>query len=445
MNLPKCSCRLFLVSLLAAACLPSTVLRAGVPGSATTPPKEAKAPNPPAPRDGKTSGMLLLVWIKADGTVDEAELIRGSKEWYPAVAEVVKQWVFEPVMADGKAVPARTEVEITSQGGMVTVSMSPLPNLPGELHSEKELGLLAPALTYDPDVILPLEGRIMKATPRALIRYVVEDDGSTGRFEVGEAPSEQACRAALDLVSVQRFRPATIRGVPVPVEYTRTVAFVGGAEAIAGLEGVAYVADPAYPYERLVAGEGGRAKVRFKLTPGGTVAEVAVVEATHPDFGAALAAAVETWAFTEDSAAQKPEREFEYEFSMERVPYGARRLAEFLRGGGTVSNKAAGLDAKPQVLARPGLVYPRALLAGGAVGKAKVEFVIDRSGLAQLPRVVEASAPEFGWAAVTCVNGMRFAPISRSGKPTELRVLLPLQFAPPAPAKPAEPVAAPAK
>jgi hypothetical protein len=102
MNLSKYPCRLLLVSLLAAACLPSTVLRAGVPGSATTPPKEVRAPNPPAPRDGKTAGMLLLVWIKADGTVDEAELIRGSKEWYPAVAEVVKQWVFEPVMADGR-------------------------------------------------------------------------------------------------------------------------------------------------------------------------------------------------------------------------------------------------------------------------------------------------------------------------------------------------------
>ena len=445
MNLPKCSSRFFLVSLLAAALLPSTVLRAGVPGSATTPPKEVAAPNPPAPADGRRTGMLLVVWIGADGTVAEAELIRGDKEWFPSVEAAVKQWRFEPVLADGKAIPARTEVEVVSQGGKVTVSMSPLPNLPGELHSEKELGLVAPALAYDPAVILPLEGRIMKATPRALIRYVVEDDGSTGRFEVGEAPSEQACRAALDLVSVQRYRPATIRGVPVAVEYTLSVAFVGGAETIAGLEGVAFVADPAYPYARLLAGEGGRAKVRFKLTPEGNVAEVAVVEATHPDFGAALAAAVETWAFTAESAAQGPEREFEYEFSTEQVPYGARRLADFVRGGGTISNKAAGLDARPQVLARPGLVYPRALLAGGVLGTAKVEFVIDRSGLAQLPRVVEASAPEFGWAAATCVNGMRFAPISRGGKPTELRVLLPLQFAPPAAAKPAEPVAAPAK
>jgi TonB family protein len=157
-----------------------------------------------------------------------------------------------------------------------------------------------------------------------------------------------------------------------------------------------------------------------------------VVEATHPDFGAALVAAVETWQFTAEAAQAAPEREFEYEFTLARVPYGARRLADVLREGGEISNRTAGLDARPVVQARPPLVYPRGRRASGVAGSAKVEFVIDRSGLAQLPRVVEASAPEFAWAAVTCVNGMRFAPISRGGKPAELRVLLPLKFTPPA-------------
>jgi TonB family protein len=445
MYLLKRSFRVFLASLVLSALWPLATLRAGVPGDATTPPKTVKSPNPPAPKDGMAANLLLVVWIRADGTVDEAEFIRGTREWYPTAAETVKQWVFEPVVAEGKTVPARVEVELSSQGRNVSISLSPLPNLPGELHGAKELGLVAPALLYDPDVILPLEGRIMKATPKALIRYVVEDDGSTGRFEVAEAPSEQAVRAALDLVSVQRFRPATIRGTPVAVEYAQSVAFVGRDETISGLEGVAAVADPVFPYERLLAHEDGRAKVHFTLGTDGMVTEATVVEATQPEFGAALVAAVETWVFTAESATTLPEREFEYEFALERVPYGARRLAEFVRGGGEVSNKAAGLDTRPKVLARPGLVYPRALFAAGTSGRAEVEFVIDRSGLAQLPRVVTASAPEFGWAAATCVNGMRFAPISRGGKPTELRVRLPLQFAPTAQAAASSAVQAPAK
>ncbi len=410
-------------------CLPG-----GVPGSATTPPKTVSSPNPPPPTSGQAAGVHLLVWIKADGSVDAVDLVKGDRDWFPAVEATVRQWKFEPVVAEGTPIPARVEVSVACRNKNVSLDLSPLPNLPGELHSREELGLTPPTATDEPDAIVPLESRLMRATPKALIRYVVEDDGSTGRFEVSGADSEQVCRAALDMVSVQRFRPAAIRGSPVAVEVTQAVGFGGGAEKIPGLSGAAVVIDPAFPYDRLLAGEAGRAKVRFTLDAAGTVATVAVVEATHPDFGAALVAAVETWAFVPEAAVEAPEREFEYEFSLDRVPYGARRLAECVRGGGSISNKAAGLDAKPQVLARPGLVYPRALLAGGQVGTAKVEFVIDRSGLAQLPRVVEASAPEFGWAAATCVNGMRFAPISRGGKPTELRVLLPLQFKPPAPA-----------
>lgn len=431
MKSPTPLCRA-LVFLLFASLLSTAGLRAGLPGSATTPPKTLHSPNPAAPAAGGNGGVLLLVWVNAEGSVDEAELVRGDEQWFPTVEATVRQWKFEPVIADGKAVPARVEVAISHQGKTIAVSMSPLPNLPGELHVEGELGLVAPALVYDPAVILPLEGRIMRATPKAVIRYVVEDDGSTGRFEVAEAPSEQATRAALDLVSVQRFRPATVRGQPVAVEYTQSVAFSGDAEKIPGLEGIAAVLDPVFPYERLLADANGRATVRFSLSASGEVAEVVVVDATHPDFGAALAAAVETWAFVPESAAAQPEREFEYEFDRERVPYGARRLVEFVRSGGQISNRASGLDERPKVLARPALAYPRALLASRTPGTAKIEFVIDRSGLAQLPRVLEASAPEFGWAAATCVNGMRFAPIRRGGKPTELRVLLPLSFTPPA-------------
>ena len=434
MNLSPRFSRFSLIGLLAVVLLPAVALRAGEPGSASMPPRTVKESNPPVPTNGQAAGVKLGVWIRADGTVEKAELIGGNRGWGAQAVETVKQWVFQPVLWEGQAIAARTEVSFSSDGKKVLSSISPLPNLPGERHVAKEFGLEPPVLTYDPEVILPLEGRLMRATPPVLLGYVVEADGSTGQFEVLEAAREQALRAALDLVSVQKFQPATIRGKPVVVEYTQRVCFRGEREAIAGLEGAAAVADPVYPYERLLAREEGKARVRFHLGAEGEVDQVTVVEATHPDFGAALVAAVATWQFVAEAVLAAPEREFEYEFALNRVPYGARRLADFVREGGTVPNRASGLDARPQVLARPGLVYPRAQLAAATAGSAKVEFVIDRSGLAQLPRVVEASAPEFGWAAATCVNGMRFAPITRGGKPTELRVVLPMQFTPPAPA-----------
>lgn len=441
MSLSKRFPCLLVVGILAAALSPTATLRAGVPGDATTPPRTVKDPNPPPPKDGRSAGVQLGVWIRADGTVESVDLIRGDREWGVQAGETAKQWVFEPVSWEGKAIAARTEVSFSANGGKVMSSLSPVPNLPGERHDEDEFGLEAPVLLHDPEVILPLEGRLMRATPEVALRYLVLADGSPGQFEVLEARSEQALRAALDLVSVRQYRPGMIHGEPVAVEYTQHVRFSGASERIEGLDGAAAVADPVYPYDRLVAGEAGRARVRFHLSAEGEVASVAVVESTHTEFGAALVAAVETWQFTVAAAQAAPDREFEYAFELERVPYGARRLVESLREGGAISNKGAGLDARPAVLARPGLVYPLRLLASATAGSAKVEFVIDRSGLAHLPRVVEASAPEFGWAAATCVNGMRFAPISRGGKPAELRVLLPLQFTPPkvlsAPASPA--------
>ncbi len=432
MNLTQRLFRAVRLGLLAAAFSGLTLFGTDIPGSATMPPRSLKTPNPPLPADDRMAGLQLLVWLRADGTVDEVERVRGDEEWFPAVAAAVRQWTFEPVLAAGQPIPARLEVGVGARHGEISLSFSPLPNLPGELHSKDELGVSPPVLLEEPEVIVPLEGRIRLSMPKAIIRYVVEEDGSTGQFVVAEAPSEATVRAALDLVAAQRFRPGTIRGAAVPVEYITAVAFRGAAEKIPGLEGVATAADPVYPYERLLANEEGNATVRFRLGVDGRVEETAVLEATHPEFGAALAVAVETWQFTTEAAAEKPEREVGYEFRADRVPHGARRLAEVIRSGGEISNKAAGLDAKPQVLARPALAYPRALFATGTAGRAKVEFIVDRSGLAQLPRVLEASAPEFGWAAANWASGMRFAPLTRGGQAAELRVVLPVQFTPPA-------------
>jgi TonB family protein len=191
------------------------------------------------------------------------------------------------------------------------------------------------------------------------------------------------------------------------------------------------IVDPIYPYERMLAQEEGNATVRITLTEKGAVKTVELVEASHPDFGNALIAAADSWTFNAKTAVEQNLREYRHEFMLANTPYAARRLIAGVREGKTISNAAAGLDAKPKLLARPPLAYPPALYFEKVSGSAKVEFVIDRVGLAQVARVVEASRPEFGWSAVTLVNGMRFQPLTRDGKPTELRVIMPIMFEPP--------------
>ena len=403
------------------------------PGSAAVPPRALVMPNPPPPAGLARAQVRLGVWIDERGTVTEAEVLGGTREWREAAVAAVKQWRFEPVCWQGQPLPVRTEVEFALSGRDVRSSVSPVPNLPGERHAEKEFGLQPPVLQSDPEIVQPLAARRRGNTDLVLLGYTVEADGRPAHFAVqGEAP-EWLVRAALDYVSERKYAPATIRGRPVAVAYRQGVSFNGLPVEDPGLEQVRRVGDPVYPYARLLAGEEGVAQVKFGIDGTGAVAWTEVVGATQPDFGEALRAAVETWTFDPELPAESRERQFTYDFLLRRVPYVARRLAERIQAGETFSGPV-GLDAKVKGVARPELVYPRSLLGTCTPGVVRVEFTIDRTGLALLPRVVEGVNPALDWAALTCANGIRFLPPTRGGRPVEVRVTMLVKFTPPAPA-----------
>jgi TonB family protein len=161
---------------------------------------------------------------------------------------------------------------------------------------------------------------------------------------------------------------------------------------------------------------------------------VEIVEATHENFGLSLKACVSSWLFTPEQAASRPERDYTHEFTPEKVPGGMDRLARLLREGETISSSGANLSGKPTRVSSTGLCFPQDMLSQPNDGKATIEFIIDKCGLAQLPRIVEASTPSFGWAAANWVGSMRFKPLLREGAPIDLRVVVPITFKHPAPA-----------
>ena len=76
-------------------------------------------------------------------------------------------------------------------------------------------------------------------------------------------------------------------------------------------------------------------------------------------------------------------------------------------------------------------------------GEARIEVLIDEEGKVRLPRIVEATDPAFGYAAVQAVTEWRFEPPTAAGKPAIVRVLVPFDFAlEPAATKPEVPAAA---
>jgi TonB family protein len=73
---------------------------------------------------------------------------------------------------------------------------------------------------------------------------------------------------------------------------------------------------------------------------------------------------------------------------------------------------------------------PEALKKSGEVATAQIEIIIDPSGRARLPRILEATRDDFGWAAATAASRWIFQPALKDGQPVYLRVIIPFKFSP---------------
>ena len=197
------------------------------------------------------------------------------------------------------------------------------------------------------------------------------------------------------------------------------------------------IVDPVLPLDALLKGEGGSAVVDFTVSESGSVNNIRVREATHPEFGDALAAALETWGFArpvENDQALSVQLTKRAEFAAVPLDVEAEgvdsqiRLVRALRAGSITGAK--GLDEKLAPLYQVRPEYPQALKAtGGPAGRAELEFIIDRDGRVRLPRVLSASHPEFGWSAATAVSQWIFHAPRKAGEPVDIKVKMPIRFA----------------
>jgi TonB family protein len=188
-----------------------------------------------------------------------------------------------------------------------------------------------------------------------------------------------------------------------------------------------------YPYEILAGSLPGRASVVFAVGPDGRVEDVSVVRATHPDFGEALAAAMESWEFEPARYAGQPfaallARSLDFNPEGKDMPVNdtTRRLLFESRKPNPAFVDGADLDEMPATRFGATPRYPGRM--GGEAGQAEIEFIIDRTGRVHLPRIVAASAPPFGWAAVTAAAQWEFSPPRKGGQPVDARMRVPVEF-----------------
>ncbi|ACB74298.1 energy transducer TonB [Opitutus terrae] len=456
--------RIGLLALICAGLLAGSIARAAT--------ASAQPPEPPLVADGpallrewsppvyppeqlakKTGGMVTVrLIVDEHGIVTSARAMPDSDEAFVASAlAAVRAWKFAPAIEEQKPAPCCLETLVAYSPARGQLKPSVVP-------PQEQTFSLPARTTPEPQSSPPGEypSVLVDRKLAGAVRFggVVTTDGRLIQPRIDAASHVEFVLPALQALERWAFKPAMQGDLAVRANVEAVMTFealfdkpeeVLTANRITAPDGSppptaprpTFVADPVWPIDALLRGEEGAATVEYQVTPTGRVRGVRVREASQPEFGAALAAAIEASGYgrTLGDPGAPPIA------LMQRVAFKAvpadltestdpiARLVIAMRAGQIGSAK--GLDRKLAPIYRAPPAYPGSLVSadGGPKGRAEIEFVVDREGRVRLPRIVSATQPEFGWAAATAIAQWVFQPPTRGGQPVDVKVKIPFEFA----------------
>lgn len=309
--------------------------------------------------------------------------------------------------------------------------------------------------------LYPLNMRLAGLAGKVMVEFVIDTQGQVQNPVVVRSNNPWFERPAIEAILKWSFKPAEMDGRKVNVRAMQQLEF--DPQQLGSKEGLWYVpkqknpqelpeelrwaiapqpvntAFPIYPLAALRAGQAGWSEIRFIIGPNGRITGSQLLGASHPEMGAAALAMIDTWEFTppkkKDGTPCNAVLTIRHQFKPNNygdVPVSdeARKILKKLekKPGEIVSFKELDQPCKP--LSRRAPVYPTKLLEAGQSGEATIEFFIAPNGDAELPSIISNSAPEFGYAAAQAVATWRFEPPLKDGKPTTVRVQIPMEFVP---------------
>jgi TonB family protein len=412
---------------------------------------------PPELKSAGVGGEIRVRYIvDAKGAITSLEAMPGDDRFKAAALAAVAKWKYTPLSINGQAEPVSLEVLITFRptvrlGDPKTTALPYRISVPEKIPPEER---------RTPDPVYPKYLGKRHLFGDVEMNMAISKEGRVTAVEILRVTHPDFITAALAAVDRWKFQPARIGRLPAEGRKNSVLSFVvedteTGAELRKDwleLNGVTLhvpgepksedyftkapvaliLVDPVYPAELRQRGVTGKARASFSIDQEGRVVNVAILEATEPAFGEALGAAVTAWAFQPlYHEGEKVFTDFFINWEFGPPPEGSpdERLLS-LQASGVKPVGAAQLDKVPGVLFRRQPVYPAALLASRTAGQADVEVMIDHDGKVCLPRVVKATAPEFGWAAATAVSQWYFETPRKGGEPVDVRVVIPLVFKP---------------
>lgn len=386
------------------------------------------------------------VWAKVKVTrTGEAALVEDAPtEVGTLIQRALTRWRFAPARRAGEAIDAEVlvpfvvvppDVTPTSQQTPPKVLKTVPPHYPWGL---RESGL---------------RGEVV-------LEFVVDYEGRVRNPAVVRTLNPAFNAAAIAAIRQWRFAPGQIEGRSVNTLMQQAIRFELTGEPDGGADGfeVRQRADlsklppelrydtppkietmvlPKYPYALLRERKRGSAQVKLLVGVDGRVLAARVVKASQPEFGYALQAAAELFAFrpaVKDGQPTVALYGFEHEFTpsdrslVSASDEAALQLEQKHPERLLAANK---LDhaLKPGTTKSP--QFPSGVPTEVHEGQALVELLIDEEGRVCVPRVTSASRPEFGYAAVQAVAEWRFPPPTSGGKPGAVRVSVPFAFSRP--------------
>ncbi|HRP06759.1 MAG TPA: TonB family protein, partial [Opitutaceae bacterium] len=363
-------------------------------------------------------------------------------EYVHAVKIAAKNWRFSPARQKGEPVVAKIPVDfvLVGRGGEDASKKSEIP----------------PKVIKQFKPVYPLAMRISRMRAEVVVGFIVDIEGRVVHAGVVRSSNPLFDEAAIEAVRKWRFQPGIKNGRPVNTRMQVPIMFSIQGEKEGGSgpfvtkrrgdlskvpEAFRYdtppvpvnYLPPVYPYALLRDGVKGRAVVGYMVNEKGAVVRSELLEASSPEFGAALVAAVEAFQFRPAMKSGVPcpammvyEETFEGDGLAQLVGDEGTNLLRREKKKPQSIHGADDLDDKLRPSFRKPPFFP--LNAKSDTGRAAVEFILDETGRARLARVVSASEDVFGYAAVQAVSSWRFDPPMVGGKPAAVRVRVPFSF-----------------
>src|SRR5580658_624041 len=264
---------------------------------------------PPDALKERVGGMAVIrLVVDESGAVASAHVLDASdRRLGEAALAAAKKWVFSPALDEGRPVAI-------SMDAPVDFSPDTAARKPGFLPPADQTPQPSPKTPAKPNETYSADypDSLLDRNLSGLVRFkcTIAADGRATAVRITAASHPDFVLPALKSLDRWTFTPGMQGDLPAQSEVEGDITFdataKGPAEVLAANHITApdgspppaqpelrVAADPVWPYDLLLGGEGGSADVTFTVDKEGQPSDVKVQSATKPEFGKALVAAVE--------------------------------------------------------------------------------------------------------------------------------------------------------